>query len=330
MDISNCLSDREYLQAHLFIMGKSKIAFVESDQDIPFWESILTTQNCDIYKVSSDSGTRGKTVMVDHFDSLNELCICALDSDFDFLCDSNSEYSHKINHNPFILQTFVHSKESLYYQPSNFDACIGRVQFNKTKINFSAETFFKSYSSVIFEAFKAFLFLKNKRISFIDDKVFYSAIIHNEKHNKYKIDENYCLNPSYFEYIENKLSELNLEQKIRESNLEAEYLEFSQSLLSKDFNSENAIFYIKGHMLEDCIVNPLVFEIYKVFCAIEGKKIEIELKNKANKDTIKQRKNEVKNILHRYHFKTLIYSIDSECFKASKYMKRILEQTLCN
>lgn len=302
-DFSELTLSEEYLQPYCLMCERSGMVFVESMRDISFWDGILNNNpNVMPYSISniSDNGARGKTVLKKYMHLTNRFAIFAMDSDFDYICPSNSEDSIAINQNKFILQTIVHSKESINYHHSVIDECISKIQVT-TKINFSIRDFLESYSKKIYCALLAFLFLKEKRVN-LNDNDFHKSI----SLSSVLIDSNYCFIGDPLSSINNSLQEKKNELESFIENTE-EFENFIEETKSKGLTEKNAYQYVNGHHLEDNVVLPVINELIKILKEKEFSIIKEECKETPKQ--IEERKRELFNFIkEELNFKSLIHN----------------------
>lgn len=151
------------------------LVYVESDEDIAFWRSILNSFEVhgisfDIQLPSKTGLEKGKKAALERTEEIlsipvgTHLIVC-VDSDYDFLLQDRTETSTKINASDFIFQTYAYSIENLQcYSGSLQPVCTQASKNDKRLVDFEELT--KLYSTIIYD-----LFLWSVHFSFKGDTI---------------------------------------------------------------------------------------------------------------------------------------------------------------
>lgn len=152
VDAANRLSSKK---------GRRRIvAYVESYDDVAFWRSLLSefeddTRYFQVMLPSSTSLSKGKKMVLMNTLNTQELgrsLIACVDSDYDFLLQGATATSHKINSNPYILQTYGYAIESYRcYAPSLHEVCVQATLNDRPMLDFAA--FMRRYSETVYPLF---------------------------------------------------------------------------------------------------------------------------------------------------------------------------------
>lgn len=136
------------------------VAYVESYDDIAFWRSILSEFENDeryfqVMLPSSTSLSKGKKmVLMNALDSasLGSSLIACVDSDYDFLLQDATSTSRKLNHNPYIFQTYAYAIENYQcFAESLHEICVSCTLNDRAVLDF--EAFLRSYSRIVYPLF---------------------------------------------------------------------------------------------------------------------------------------------------------------------------------
>ncbi|MFT4930044.1 MAG: hypothetical protein ACI8WB_006180, partial [Phenylobacterium sp.] len=116
-DFSDYLTNPKFAQSYVKGEDCFGIVYIESEQDKAFWQDIISQNASNKYsfKVGTNQNphARSKSLFSDMYAGANEKVLIAIDSDFDYLAENRSEVAKNINANPYVLQTFAYSVESL-------------------------------------------------------------------------------------------------------------------------------------------------------------------------------------------------------------------------
>ncbi|MEZ8510123.1 DUF4435 domain-containing protein [Vibrio splendidus] len=115
----------DFMEATQVFEPSQKIrVYVEGHEDVPFWKNRFGEHSIDVevvaYVFAADANGKG-TIIRDIKNGtleLGELLLVALDSDYDYLLDLNSD----IFSNEFVFQTYAYSIENLLWHPRRLDS----------------------------------------------------------------------------------------------------------------------------------------------------------------------------------------------------------------
>lgn len=133
------------------------LVYVESDDDISFWRTILAPfekngLSFDIQLPIRNALEKGKLAVLEFADRVGDNLILCVDSDYDYLLQGATTTSSLINNNPHIFQTYAYSIENLLcYAPSLHAVCV-QASKNDTRI-IEYEKLMKLYSTLIHKLF---------------------------------------------------------------------------------------------------------------------------------------------------------------------------------
>jgi Protein of unknown function (DUF4435) len=133
------------------------LVYVESDDDIAFWRSVLTPFeqngiNFDIQLPVKNALEKGKLAVLEFADRVGNNLILCVDSDYDYLLQDTTATTSLINRNKFIFQTYTYSIENLLcYANSLHNICVQSSKNDSRIIDF--EELLKLYSKTIYQLF---------------------------------------------------------------------------------------------------------------------------------------------------------------------------------
>ena len=136
------------------------IAYVESYEDVAFWHGILNkleneTRTFQIMLPNADALSKGKKMAlmsVFRNISFGSNMIACVDSDYDYLMQHASIFSHRMNSDPYIFQTYTYAIENYHcYAESLQGVCTDATLNDRRIIDFSL--FLKTYSEIIYPLF---------------------------------------------------------------------------------------------------------------------------------------------------------------------------------
>jgi len=134
------------------------LVYVESDEDIAFWNYILSpfgkkhNLDFDIQNPNQNGLEKGKTAVLKFFPNVGSHLILCVDSDYDYLRQSATETSRQLNENEFVFQTYTYAIENYFcYHESLDNLCVQATKNNTKLINISK--LIEMYSELIYELF---------------------------------------------------------------------------------------------------------------------------------------------------------------------------------
>ncbi len=133
--------------------AKTIMVYVENEDDIPFWRGVFERYAPHLhFEISYPSHelARGKEEVLKI--KAGEYLLLCVDSDYDYLLQDATEVSKRINHDPYIFQTYTYSIENYKcYAESLREVCVSSSLNDKEL--FDLVGFLKLYSNIIYELF---------------------------------------------------------------------------------------------------------------------------------------------------------------------------------
>ncbi len=144
----------DYFKA--YSLGKYVTAFVENEDDVPFWSRVLKqyAPNVEFRTTFAfrEQLSRGKTDLLKLKDGTGAFMVICVDSDYDYLLQDATDDSKAINENPYIFQTYAYSVENYRcFADSLADLCIRASLHDEPLFDFVE--FLQNYSAVVSELF---------------------------------------------------------------------------------------------------------------------------------------------------------------------------------
>ncbi|HDN9022051.1 TPA: DUF4435 domain-containing protein [Aeromonas salmonicida] len=306
-DTKNYFTNRNYVKAYVTMESTEKDAsgfiYIESESDREFWDSIIKKCAKGKYlfkfkgKQDGKSEPRGKSILEDLYTTANEAALVAIDSDFDYISPNRSDVSKKINSNKYVLQTYAYAIENIKLDYLRIDKCLGKICFfepNEHRVS----VFMKNYSSIIHQVLLKYLYLMNVgvQLPFLDDE-FHKKII--------PIDIVHCYSNNDLSSVEKLASEVDLVLSPLLDDMTS-FSVFCDLSYYRGMNAENCYKFIKGHDVEDKIINPIVNYIRQSLIAKESARIKTAFEAREIEDRLKEVKGHFKE---KCNFHTLINCI---------------------
>ncbi|MEL0655816.1 DUF4435 domain-containing protein [Pseudoalteromonas issachenkonii] len=252
----------------VFTDKREILVYVESFEDIPFWLRAFKKagiEGCKIVEISSDHTTNGKSSILSKIRAekvkLGKFLLIAVDSDYDYLKDQNQD----ILSSEFCFQTYCYSIENYIYYPYDLtEQC--SIASNCIE--------FLSPQDCFGETLKDWsLSIAPEYLNFLRDD---------------------CL-----ESIAKATNSLNNLQEIESPDIDID-IDIEPCYLDKGLTAENLYLFIRGHDLEEAMVNSCEAYTDKI---LQLKKDKIN--NSPLADKVKgQRIGEFLNA--RTHFKNIL------------------------
>lgn len=256
------------------------VAYVESYDDIAFWRSILSEFENDeryfqVMLPSSTSLSKGKKmVLMNALDSasLGSSLIACVDSDYDFLLQDATTTSRKLNHNPYIFQTYAYAIENYQcFAESLHEICVSCTLNDRPVLDF--EAFLRSYSRIVYP-----LFLWNIWFYRQHDTHTFPLCDFNSATRLFEVS---LKNP------EAALDRLSRNVQRKQESLQRQFPELVEKveqlgneLVSLGLTPETTYLYIQGHHLLDNVVMRLLLPV----CTLLRREREEEIKRLAVHD----------------------------------------------
>ena len=310
--------------------GKKDVitAYVENEEDVPFWKSIFQKYVPELefrfeYNSKSDSsrGKAGLLRMLDNTATGDNLILC-VDSDYDYLIGNQL-----INDDPFIFQTYAYAIENYKCAPKNLGLlCTEASACEETIEDFDFVIFMERYSEIVYPFFLYILHFKKTEHQqmLLNEHIITEPLIHEkELKNAFAIPpgevhiENH--GETILENLEARIQ--NVIQQLTEKHPDIDLKAIEEELQNKfNISPENICWFLHGHILYSNV--QVLLE--KVTLTISKKKIQKLEAHESNPDRLKQskgeyanRKADVKQLLRTNHTKCLIYE------DSTPYMKKI-------
>ena len=133
--------------------AKTIMVYVENENDIPFWRGVFEKYAPHLhFEISFPSHqlARGKLEVLKI--QAGEYLLLCVDSDYDYLLQDATEVSKRINHDPYIFQTYAYSIENYKcYAESLKEVCVSS-SLNDENL-FDLVGFMRLYSNIIYKLF---------------------------------------------------------------------------------------------------------------------------------------------------------------------------------
>lgn len=304
----------DYLGAYATLLpkttSKSVFVYVESEEDIAFWRTILHPyETKEIrFKINLPSHTslaKGKSKALARSNDIFEhitgevgkfLLIC-IDSDYDYLLhnhyqtEDKKETARKINESIYIFQTYTYSIENLKcYAESLHSVCVAATFNDEQKIDF--EAFMKVYSNIIYELFlwNLLFYSKGEEGNFTLTSFC----------NTIKILEE----PNISEHGKTALGKVQerVKQKITEletnfQHYKVEILDFSNQFKQLGLEQDNTYLFVQGHTIFDNVALMSLKPLCNLLRDENRAKIKGIAKSKAQeKEELNHYQNKVENL----------------------------------
>ncbi len=237
------------------------IAYVESYEDVAFWRSLLGTlenekRQFQIMLPNANALSKGKKMALLSAlknTSFGTNMIACVDSDYDYLMQHSSPFSHKMNSETYIFQTYTYAIENYHcYADTLHEVCVQATLNDRVLVDFPL--FFRQYSKVIYPLF-------------IWNIYFYR---HRKEYEFSLTDFNNCTGlsdvdidrlPLAIDYVKR-----NVEYKLNYLSrnyprYESELPNLSKELEALGVQPENTYLFIQGHHLMDNVVTKLLFPV---------------------------------------------------------------------
>lgn len=257
----------EYISGHFIgklqvLDGRTKkdniIAYVEGDDDIPFWSNILLPYTKYSFTVITNKGYKvaemfpnGKTALL-NIPNLDKDKIICIDADLDLIVKKYSKHSTRIKKSPYIINTEFYAIENVLSQPPLLKEVVTKVTGEMTQYDFAK--FLKTFSCAISDLFYLYLACiksKRKKFSLEDFKTYINFI----KPNATNIDEFLST------YRNNYRMTLSNEFAIHKNSI----IQYKRRLKEQGFKERDIYKLMQGHSLYNTIIRELLHHLcYKI------------------------------------------------------------------
>lgn len=236
--------------------AKTIRVYVENEADIPFWYGIFDryAPNLDLkFSFPSQKLDRGKKEVLKL--QAGEYLLLCVDSDYDYLLQDATEVSKRINHDPYIFQTYTYSVENYKcYAKSLREVCVSS-SLNDRQI-FDLVGFIKLYSNIIYE-----LFL----YSYEFEKPGYKSFTRDDFSEVIKILEKVNINEQGKQAIDALVNSVNDQLMVlKTNNPDISINSIAQKLEVLGVNKDNTYLFVKGHVIYDNVVLTFLKPLYRL------------------------------------------------------------------
>jgi len=224
--------------------AKTIMVYVENEDDIPFWWGVFDRYAPHLhFEINFPSFARGKKEVL-KIQAGKYLLLC-VDSDYDYLLQDAPYVSRRINHDPYIFQTYAYSIENYKcYAESLRGVCV--LSSLNDKEVFDLVEFIKLYSRIIYELFLySYNLEKQGDDSFTRDD-FSKAI---------KFLENVNINDQGSQAINALINSVNDKLSLlKKKNPLMDIHSIAEELKTLGVNEDNTYLFVKGHIVYDNVV----------------------------------------------------------------------------
>lgn len=299
-NFGDILSNPDYIRGFTRITtGHSKgLLFVESPNDIGFWRYIVENVCPGNYEIKAAAKLKanGKRTLELEYSKLHKNYIVGVDSDMDYLCPGRSAYANELNENLFVLHTFSYAKESLQCSLESIEDIMDRLVYDDS-VNSNILEALVVLSNIIYEALIIHLFRHNFNPEHYRDGILWPLLKMPSNITLIK-SRDLTVNPTALNSIRDKLSEF-----IELHNIQLEELDFFnlyvEELNAKGLVPETAYQFIKGHILHDDYVFPML-KIYRdKLCNMEKAKVGRECRGDDKAGEREVRNGEIENFFNK-------------------------------
>lgn len=235
--------------------------YVEDDIDTVFWRTILEASDTGctfvikVYQVS-DREIRGKDAMMrdlkeGNLELGNRLLLC-LDSDLDLIVDNYHTYTDEFRKSPYIISTLWYSMENLKCYYKNVQSIIYKVTLTDEIKQDVKKQLFK-VSKLIYELFLLTL------VSYQCKDDYYSLNQLGKDLNNLRFEESGELTTNCIRSIESIMA--SHKSYIMSKKAESEKME--SRLLRLGCTTETVLRFMRGHDVEEKVINPYVKAVAK-------------------------------------------------------------------
>ncbi|MDE5944821.1 MAG: DUF4435 domain-containing protein [Rikenella sp.] len=248
----------EYFAATSALQKRNCVmVYVEGYDDIPFWRAIFDEfetpeRRFEVSTPARSDLAKGKRVVMQFAGQAGRNLILCVDSDFDYLFGELSAQSRKVNHTPYLLQTYTYAIENyLCYPPSLHSVCV-RATKNDTHI-FDFEEFMAEYSRIIYPVFVWYAYAARvDRPTIFTLSDFRNAV----KINYINLEDN---GEATLVWLEKQVAKRLKFLRSKHQKRIAEVEQFDAYLRSeRGVVPEETHLYMQGHALLDNVVSTLV------------------------------------------------------------------------
>ncbi|VXD15722.1 ABC transporter ATP-binding protein [Planktothrix serta PCC 8927] len=310
----------EYIDAdyrdteNTFFLDKDITAYVEGLDDVVFWEDVFRkfapSLKIIFYPHSRESEYKSgkqKVLTKDNIKNANSKLILCVDSDFDYLLKNEPVYSH-----PYIFHTYAYSIENFKVFSYNLNIIAKKCSLPLQE-TFCFIKFFEAYSKTIYEIFLYMFFFRKQEYNAKNQglEVKSEILISNKNLNSvFGFDQSEIdlsnNGESLIKLLKDRVNECKLEIENKYENIDLKAIE-NDLIEEFEVKPENIYWYIRGHILYDCVVTHLLKKIVKIYQ--EERKNDYNIDSQEGKNKLNEYKNHTKGI----HWETLLKDGHNSC-----------------
>lgn len=260
----SAFANSDYIAALNRLNGKHArrkiVAYVESYDDVTFWSALLhplETENCyfEVMLPSASSLGKGKKVALANElgEKLGDCMIACVDADYDLLMQSTTPTSRQLHENPYVFHTYVYAIENYHcFAPALADVCVSATLNDHRFFDF--EAFLAAYSQIIWPLFVwnvwVYRYGGYKQFSLLD----FARIVAIPEINLYHPEQQL---EALRHRVNAKIARL---QKAHPEGKET-YKPLAAQLLAQGLTPETAYLFMRGHDIQDGLVQPLIQKV---------------------------------------------------------------------
>lgn len=297
---SDVLSNPSYIEGLTRITtGHSKgLLYVESPNDIGFWRYISEHVCPGVYEIKAAAKLKanGKRTLETEYSKLHKNYIVGVDSDMDYLCPSRSSYATELNQNLFVLHTFSYAKESLQCSLESIEDIMERLVYDGS-LNSEILESLGEFSHIIYAPLTIHLFRHNFNPKQYRDGILWPLLKMPANVNLIN-DRDLTKNTYALDNLRTKLSEFIEANRILPGEID-DFNLYTEELSEKGLSPETAYQFIKGHILHDCYVFPMLKKYRDKLCSIEKSKIGRECQGNDKSGERVVRNGEIENFFNK-------------------------------
>jgi hypothetical protein len=290
---------------------KTIMVYVENEDDIPFWRGVFDKYAPHLHfdiDFPSHCLVRGKEEVLKI--QAGEYLLLCVDSDYDYLLQDTTEVSKRINHDPYIFQTYTYSIENYKcYAKSLRQVCVSS-SLNDEEI-FDLVRFIKLYSNIIYELFLySYEFEKQGNNLFSRDN--FSKVI--------KILEKVDINEQGKQAIDALINSVDYQLTLLKTNKDIHINSIAQELEVLGVNKDNTYLFVKGHVIYDNVILMFLKPLDKLLKNKKFQEFNTSIVDKSTRtEKIKQYKAQITDIEDALRMNTNYYP----CFLMEKIKKDV-------
>ena len=310
------LTDGRFAKSYGF--NNKGFIYIEDYKDKSFWTAFTKEHLKNEYEIKCATNETvtitGKRNLEKLYKKLNIDVLVAIDADYDILSPNRSVFSVDVEHNPYVLNTYGYSRESVLCHKEALKNHLDSMVFSED-IRFDITAFINKISSIIYDYLPFLLFSIESNIFILNEKEFNACIkITTEDAKNIVSGDDSKLNI---------IIDLLLELSKKTNYDKFEYTKFKDKINEKGFSRKTAYQFLCGHTLLDDIVEPIFKAVLKEQQEIE----KLKLKDIYSESEIKSRRNQIiKHFNESCSYKTLINTYNNH-IKKDIYFKMV-EKTL--